>query len=423
MQYLLIGYMFLFIDRPFEVYTWLGDMHVERLYMLFTLAAWTVHPKKRWLPNIQHAAYAAFAFAVVICWGMSPFAAHGQPVVEDWLKILVFYFLVVTTIHDEEGLQLIAVGFLAAMGLYMLHSFREYIGGRYKFRMGIPRMVGVDDTLGDPNSFGGSIVFALPLVVAVWKSGFGGRLGRLALFGYAGLSTLCILLTGSRSSFLGLVIWFMIIIWGTRYRFLALGAFAAGAPLAFLALPEELQTRFETIINPDVGPANAKESSEGRIHGLLNGIMLIQANPLNGIGPGAWRPATGSPIESHNLYGQLMGEMGLMGISTFSFLLLCYALNLRRIKRLKDQHPEWQNELMFTLPGAIGAAVFLLLFMGNFAHNLFRFSWLWYGGFLIICRYCAEQRAAAWVPEAEPESLEEAEMELPPGWVLHPPHG
>ena len=44
MRWLLIGYMFLFIDRPFEVWPWLGDLHVERIYMLFTLAIWAVYP-------------------------------------------------------------------------------------------------------------------------------------------------------------------------------------------------------------------------------------------------------------------------------------------------------------------------------------------------------------------------------------------
>jgi hypothetical protein len=421
MQYLLIGYMFLFIDRPFEVWPWLGDLHIERIYMLFTLGAWAVYPNKRWLNNSQHAAYIAFAFAVIICWLMSPFAEQGQPIVEDWFKIIVFYFVVVTTVHDEEGLKQIVLGFMVVMALYLLHSFREYLGGRYKFRMGIPRMVGVDDTLGDPNSFGASIVFALPIVVAIWKTKFGGTVGRLMLIGYVGLSSLCILLTGSRSSLLGLLVWFSLIIWRTRYRFLALSLFVAAAPLAFFALPEELQTRFETIVNPEVGPANAQESSQGRVQGLLTGIQLLQTNPLNGVGPGAWRPATGSPIESHNLYGQVMGELGFLGIATFLSLLVCYWINLKAMKRLRNQFPDWENDLLFTLPSAIGVAVLLLLFMGNFGHNLFRFTWLWYGGFLIIARHCAERRIANWEPEYEVE--EESEAELPPGWVLHPPHG
>ena len=423
MRWLLIGYMFLFIDRPFEVWPWLGDLHVERIYMLFTLAVWVVYPYKRWLPNAQHAAYAAFATVVLFTWAVSPWAAYGQNIVEDWFKIVIFYGLLVTTIHDEKGLKQMAVGFLTVMGLYLLHSFREYIAGRHTYRMGIARMIGVDTTLGDPNSFGASIVFALPIVIALWRSGVGGRLGQWLLAGYVGLSSLCILLTGSRSSLLGLMVFFLIVIWGTRYRFAALVGFAVVAPLSFVALPESLQTRFETIINPEVGPKNAQESSEGRWQGLVMGVRQWENNPLTGIGPGAWRPANRTKIESHNLYGQLLGETGTLGAVAFIALLVCFWMNLRMIRRVRREIPAWKNDLVFTLPSAIGVSVFLLLFMGNFGHNLFRFTWLWYGGFLIVARYCVARRVALWEPEPEEEEENvESAPELPPGWVMHGPH-
>ncbi len=420
MRWLLIGYMFLFIDRPFEVWPWLGDLRIERVYMLFIMGVWVVYPNKRFLPNVQHAAYVAFAMAVLLAWAVSPWSDYGQPVVEDWLKIVVFYVLLVTTIHDEEGLKHIAVGFVAVMGLYLLHSFREYLGGRHTYRMGIARMIGVDSTLGDPNSFGASIVFALPIVVALWKAEVGGKLGRLLLFGYVGLSSLCILLTGSRSSLLGLLVWFTIIIWGTKYRFKALVLFAVLAPVAFVALPESLQTRFETIVNPEVRTKSDTESGEGRWRGLVMGVQQWANSPLTGIGPGAWRPANNTKIESHNLYGQLLGETGTLGAVAFGMLMLCFWANLRLIHRIRREVPAWQNDLVFTLPAAIGVAVLLLLFMGNFGHNLFRFTWLWYGGFLVIARHCVARRLAVWEPEPEQE---EGEEELPPGWVLHGPHG
>lgn len=419
MHWLLIGYMFLFIDRPFEVWPWLGDLRVERVYMLLTLAVWVVHPGKRFLPNAQHAAYFAFACAVLFAWAMSPWAATGQPVVEDWLKIVVFYVLLVTSVHDEKGLKRVACGFVAVMGLYLLHSFREYLAGRHTYRMGIARMIGVDTTLGDPNSFGASIIFALPIAWALWKSDLGGRLGRNLILGYVALSSLCVLLTGSRGSLIGLVVWFGILIWGTRYRMTALAGFAVGAPLAFVALPESLQTRFETIVNPDVGPANAKESGEGRLLGLTLGFKQWMNSPLTGIGPGAWRPANNTKIESHSLYGQLVGETGTLGLLAFLAMLVCFRANLRAVARVRREVPAWENDLVFTLPRAVGVALFLLLLMGLGGHNLFRFTWLWYGGFLIIARHCVARRLANWEPEAEEP---EAEPELPPGWVAHPPH-
>src|SRR5205823_11447169 len=159
----------------------------------------------------------------------------------------------------------------------------------------------------------------------------------------------------------GLLVWFLIMIWGTKYRWKALAAFAVAAPLAFVALPEELQTRFETIVNPEVRTKSDEESGQGRLQGLLTGIELWQASPLTGVGPGAWRPATGQHIESHNLYGQLIGETGTLGTLAFLALLACFAGNLLRLRRIRAQFPDRRDDLLFTLSASIGVAVFLLL--------------------------------------------------------------
>jgi O-antigen ligase len=426
MHWLLVGYMYLFIHRPFEIWPWLGDLRVERVYMLVTLTFWAVAAPKRLLPNVQHFAYALFAFAVVACWMLSPWMERSQPMIEDWFKILVFYGLLVTTVSDEKALKTVAVAFLAIMGLYLTHSFREYLAGRHVYRMGIARLIGVDESLGDPNSFGASIVYALPFVAAFWRAEVGGRKGKFLLAGYVGLSVLCVLLTGSRSSLLGLGLWVgLLLVTGKRKKQAVLGALAlaALAPVGFLMLPPELQTRFETIVNPDAGPANAKESGEGRVQGFYTGLDLWAANPLTGVGPGAWRPATRTKIESHNLYGQLLGETGSLGAAGFLAILAGFWVNWRRVRQIRRDFPAWENDLVFQLAGAIGTAVLLLLFMGNFGHNLFRFSWLWYGGFLVIARYCVERRlaeldAGTWDEPAD----EEADAEPPEGWAWHPAH-
>jgi hypothetical protein len=281
----------------------------------------------------------------------------------------------------------------------------------------------VDTTLGDPNSFGASIVFALPFAVALWRAGVGGRAGKVALSGYVGLSALCILLTGSRSSFLGLLVWSGLVLWQLPRRWAYLAAFLAAAPVVFMALPESLQTRFETIVNPDVGPANARESGEGRIEGLLTGLELWARNPVSGVGPGAWRPATGSTVESHNLYGQLFGELGTVGAAGFLAVLAGFWMNLRAVRAVRREVPEWSNDLVFQVAAAVGTGVFLLLFMGNFGHNLFRFSWLWYGGFLIIARHCVMLRLRELEEyEAAAEEEYEEEPPVPDEWVLHPGH-
>lgn len=404
MIWLLIGYMFLFIHRPFEFWPVLGDFHVERVYMLATLLVAAFYPRKRWLPNGQHWANLGFAAAVFLCWLMSPWAEQGQQVVEDYFKILVFYGLVVLTVQEERDLKRLVVAVLGIMTVYMLHSLLEFANGRHHHRMGIIRLIGVDTTLGNPNSFGNSIVYTLPLLAPLWFSRPTPRL-RLFLLGYLGLAVLCVGLTGSRSSFVGLVLWAVVAVMRSRWRLRMAVLTLVAAPLLWATLPPSLQNRFETIVNPEVGPANAIESGEGRIYGFLMGMEMWARYPATGCGPGAFRPATGSATEPHNLYGQLAGEMGTLGVVTFLSVLLAFWANTRQIKRAYQAHPEWEYDFLYHLPKAVSLAVLLLLFEGNFGHNLFRFNWLWYGGFLIIARHCVTERARwqaeeyAWWPE------------------------
>ena len=394
MRWVLLGYMFLFIHRPFEVWPVLGDLHIERIYMLCAILALAVYGGKKWIPNWQHFAYLAFAAAVAFCWLSSRWADKGQDVVENWFKILVFYLLIVLVVHDEGGLRHLLLGFLVIMTLYMMHSLREYVGGRHVFRMGIARLIGVDKAMGDPNTFGASIVYALPFVTPFWACK-PSRLLRWFLAGYVALSFVCIGLTGSRSSFIGLLLCAAVTVLRSRWRLPLLVLSVLAAPAMWAALPPSLQNRFETIIHPEVGPANAIESSEGRLIGLQTGFELFGRYPLTGVGPGAWRPATGNPIESHNLCGQLLGEMGAAGVITFAAILVGFWANLRAVRRAYRLHPEWDRDFVYHVAGAVGLAVLLLLFEGNFGHNLFRYSWLWYGGFLIIARHCVRQREEA----------------------------
>jgi hypothetical protein len=390
MLFLLMGYMFLFIHRPFEVWPFLGELHIERLYALGIAGAWLVLSPKRMMPTRLDLALLLFLGAVLLAWGISPYGSAGDAIVEDWLKIVFFFALVRSSVDRPRELRWLLAGFLGIMAVYMLHSLWEFGQGRHTFRMGIARLIGVDRTLGDPNSFGASIVYALPFVRPFWLL-TRRRLVRGLLIGFVGLSVGCVLLTGSRSALLGVIAWGAITSWQSRHRFryLALGA-VAGA-MIFVLLPGDLQTRFESIVNPDVGPENARVSGRGRIQGLMQGWELWQRYPLTGCGPGAWRKATGSSIESHSLYGQLMGELGTLGIGAFALVLSAFVWGVRRLRRQTRQHEEGDGQFLHHVSTALATSLVLLLLEGFFGHNLFRFNWLWYAAFLIIALRLAKR--------------------------------
>jgi O-antigen ligase len=273
--------------------------------------------------------------------------------------------------------------------------------------------------MNDPNTFGGSVVYALPLLAPLWYW-LTGRKWRIMMAGYFALSVLCVALTGSRSAMVALVAYFALIVLAERrLRSRALLLMVLGSPAAWFLMPEGLQNRFYSIIDPSVVDAGARASAEERGEGLRVGFELLQRFPLTGCGPGVWRPATRRLIESHNLYGQLMGEMGLLGLVPFSAIVFLLFWNARRIKAAYRAHPWWEKDFLYHLAHAVMMAVILLLVLGYGAHSLFRFTWIWYGAFLIVARDCLNQRLQdpAWVQPDAPDPEPDLSLEDNGAWI------
>jgi hypothetical protein len=422
MRVLLLGYMWLYVHRPFDIWPTLAEIRLELLYMLCIGGLWLAAARKTWIPSGLHWAFAVFAVAVVVCWLASPWNNVLRPEVENYLKLFPCYLLIVTLVYEERHLKLIVLGFLCIMTLYMAHSLYEYLNGRYMFRMNVARLVGIDGTLSDPNRFGTNIVCALPFLVPAWV-GYRNFLIRGFLLGYVGLTFLCIALTGSRAAFLGLVLCLGMVIWRSRWRWPLALAVVLASPILWAALPQQFQNRFETIIDPSAGPQSARDSSDDRIIGLLLGLKLWGDFPLTGCGPGMWIPATGRKIQSHNLYAQLAGEMGTLGVLTFGAVLLTFWLILRRLHGNYRQHPQWGRDFVYHVVRAAGLGLLLLLFFGMASHNLFRHQWLWYGGFLIVAGHCIHQRlkeSQAPGGLCDSSSFPRSAWERPPGTLCVP---
>src|SRR5258707_7662380 len=146
--------MLMCINRPFEYYPTLGDVQLERAYFLMMFAFWVVSPNKGFVSNRLHGALVAFSVALAVCWLASPYRdlERCSTTVENYLKVALFYVLVVTSVRDEKGLRTLLAMFLLSVSVYIGHSLLEHVNGRYEFRQGIIRMVGVDVTYADPNA-------------------------------------------------------------------------------------------------------------------------------------------------------------------------------------------------------------------------------------------------------------------------------
>jgi O-antigen ligase len=396
MVYLLGFYMWLFVHRPFEVYPLLGELQIERAYMLCLMLCWAIYPGKVWPSNRLHLAVLVFFLGVILTWVASPYmqAPGVADAVEHCAKVAVFYVLVVTTMRDEKNLRTLVLLFIACVGVYMAHSMWECLHGRYIWRMGIRRMIGVDQTYSDPNAFASTLVVTLPLTLPFWLTP-SSKLLRLTLVGYTLAVCGCVLLTGSRAGLVGLGGMGILGIFYTGHGKKLLAAIIVAAPLAFMALPEELQNRFITLVDPSVGPRNAEESAEGRVIGLAKGYLAFEQSPIVGWGPSSFAISTKRGGGAHNVYGQILSEMGLVGVGAMLFMLFAFWRNCAEASRYARESPGQKRGFASLTVRGVGLSVLLLLLLGWSGHNLYRYNWQWFAAFQVVAISCLRAQAVA----------------------------
>jgi O-antigen ligase len=407
MIWLLGGYMWLYVHRPFEIWPALGALQIERVYMFVMIAVWLVSPGKGWTPNRIHVALAFFTAILTVSWLLSPYM--DQPLcsetIENYFKVVVFYVLVVTTVRDERNLRLLILLFLGSISLYMAHSMLEFANGRYEWRMGIRRMIGVNASFSDPNGFASSLLYALPLTIPLWASRPSWGV-RVLLAGFTLCVCGCIALTGSRSGFVGLCVFTMLALLVTVRRkalVVLLGAVVgtAGLGLAIVALPAELQNRYLTLIDSSYGPKNAAESAHGRIDGFLRGVESWEKSPLVGYGPRGFDFVTERGFGAHNLYGQVISEMGTLGALALVGLVACFVLNAWEVSRIYRGRSGRPHDFPFHLSRGIGISLVLLLLLGWSGHTLYRYNWQWFAAFQAVAVHCVRKNRASWAADNE----------------------
>ena len=312
--------------------------------------------------------------------------------VETAMSMLAFVLVVAcirTARHVRITMLTLALGSLA----FVLLSLWEWFGGRHDFTMNVMRMMGAGWRYADPNSFGASIVFALPLVV--WAGAHGrSRFVALCAFLYGALVVYCVFKTSSRSAMvlLGLASLICVaILPRARWRIAALMLLAIGVVVMAATLSPSQRKRLASIVTSET--YEREESTRGRIEGYTAAWHVLHDRPLLGVGPGNWsvyrlRRVDGSKLMPHSLAGILIGTRGIAGTLAFlGFLGASLGLawrELRRRARSRRSEDLSLRALVFALAGIFG----LLLVSGLGAHNLDRPTWFLAAGLLVAIAGC-----------------------------------
>jgi O-antigen ligase len=205
---------------------------------------------------------------------------------------------------------------------------------------------------------------------------------KLILYGAMLLMVAGIFASRSRGGFVGLTVFIMGVYLFTKKKTRGLIVLTVVILLAVFLGDELYWNRVSTISQ---GISSGRSANE-RYLGLINGISMMVKRPLFGVGIGCYAEARRQYFNyyfySHNLYGELFGELGLASAVWFYWIYII----MKKAKRIKNNIEENQfgnqllvhergNYLQNILMGVqVGIVVRLVLGLGS--HSAF--IWFWF---------------------------------------------
>ena len=298
-----------------------------------------------------------------------------EQVFDNFLKTVLMYVVVVSSVRGIRDVERLAFTYLAAAAIYSAVVMSRFeVGAGNSWRLGHLYYY-------DANDFATLAVTAIPLglyfVLSAGKSVL--RLGAALAIGVliAGF-----LRSGSRGGFIAfvVVIGFMVV----RYRGIALRMrllATAVVVLAFLGFATDKYWDQMTTIGSDTDYNMTEES--GRINIWRRGVGYMIDSPTFGVGPNNFQVAEGtlSPFASraqmglgvrwnaaHNSYVQAGAELGIPGLLLFLAVIGSTLITLRRIGR--QDAGGLSSALTASLLGFVVGAFFLSLAYSEMLYTL-----------------------------------------------------
>lgn len=265
----------------------------------------------------------------------------------DFVKALVFFFFTVLLVDSNRRLKIFLTVFIACQVFRVLeplflHVTEGYWGSRTHLGHGefAQRLAGAPSDVINPNELGFVIVTAVPFLhYLLWSSGFKAKLLYLLLIPpllYA------LILTQSRGALLALFVVAFFVFKESIRKFSLMVAAVFIAIAGWHVMSDEQKDRYLSL----VGQSETSNAAtvDGRFEGMMREFGLGLERPIVGHGLGTTPEAKthilGSRQASHNLYAELLIELGIIGTVIFlRFLLKVYqglSENQKRIGRLSE---------------------------------------------------------------------------------------
>jgi putative inorganic carbon (HCO3(-)) transporter len=327
------------------------------------------------------------------------FAVSWETYIDRVLKFSCMTLFLWAFVRNPRTLRLFIAAFLLACLKLGQEAFVGKVTGSMVWEnQGVMRLNGAPGTLfGHPNSLAGLAVGTLPFIYYLWPCV--SRRARVALLVLLVFAVNIIVFTGSRTGYVGtlLLVAFLFLRSPRKLRFL--GALLLVGILAAPLVPDQYVERFMTTF---VGKEREGSSKEHRLEIAGDAWRIFLANPLGvgiyGFAEARLRQLGKYPMDTHNLYLQVLADLGVGGAVFFGAFLVALWRQLQRVERdlaaevatverlvprgrspspASDELAAHLQDLRFMRAVATAFLAYLAarLFLGLFGHDLYEIYW------------------------------------------------
>lgn len=367
-----VAYLILIYCKISLYYPFFNAVNSELVFALLVLIRLLVKGDVAIKLSLKYNAINKYLYLFVACVFLSFSVAWNyqyswDEAVYHFIKVILLYFMVVLSIEDEQDLK-IFVWSLILMYVYLAYEPVYYFinrmgGSTHVYGTNYIAEIGIlSGHVGAANNMNQMIPISFYLFMGIHK-GYLKILAGIPLIIYI----ICLIGTGSRGGVLGFLFFGLCVVYFSKHR-IKVGIFA-GISAALLFALTGLSSTASRI---------DQSSGYGRFTGLTHGIEMIKRGNIIGVGPGCFRFARGKyfhwTMEAHNIYGQVMGDLGIPGTIAWFFFIRQIFLNLIESKRrLKAMSMEKSS--MYSLAMALQVSFIVRLFVCMASHSLYFFYW------------------------------------------------
>jgi putative inorganic carbon (HCO3(-)) transporter len=415
--------------RPQERFTGLGgEIPLERILAIGVIVSLLVHYKllKNRKLNFKPptTALLAFLFANYLSVPFAVWRTGALWTANDLARLIAFFLLAINLIDNERRLRVFLWTYVGCMAWTAIDSLYLY-GIHPYYAQGIQRLTSGTATFGDPNATGFNLAMVIPFVFFLVQTGKTWQ--RLILLCCTALLAHCVILTASRAAASLLLIVFVIAALQSSRRLILIPAAILLFVITWAVLPAQYRERYTSIATFAEDPSKAgrsdvseDESAYGRVIGFVVAWDMFVDHPLLGVGAGDF-PAAFYGLnysykgikgwhQPHNLPGQVLSELGLLGALTFGAFLFSIFRASSQIGSAVRRGMQESLRNARLLNRAIFSSLICLVVAGFSSHNLYRYNWYLAGALMVFAVQLSSQFEKAEATEVQ--ELTVAAMEV-----------